>query len=79
MGLRRSLTRDSAISTDSLYSSFASSCKRKWVDLLTLQEERAGGGENFAPVSEKLLIFYSLHIFNIRADYTGTVVTCSTG
>lgn len=64
MGLRRSLTRDSAMSTDSLYSSFASSCKRKCVDLLSLQEERAGDGEGkFSPVSEELMIF----IFNCRA------------
>lgn len=39
MGLRWSLTRDSAMSVDSLYSSFASSCRRKWVDFLTLQWE----------------------------------------
>lgn len=62
MGLRRSLTRDSAMSTDSLYSSFASSIKRKWVDLLTLQEERARG-EKRKFVSEELLMFYNLHIF----------------
>lgn len=69
MGLRRSLTRDSAMSTDSLYSSFASSIKRKWVDLLTLQEERAGGKKRkFAPLSEELLIFYNLHIFKNGAD-----------
>lgn len=37
MGLRRSLTRDSAMREDSLYSSLASSCRRKWVDFLTLQ------------------------------------------
>lgn len=37
MGVRRSLTRDSAMSMDSLYSSLASICRRKWVDFLTLQ------------------------------------------
>lgn len=45
MGLRRSLTRDSDISADSLYSSLASSCRRKWVDFLTLQNESIGGEE----------------------------------
>ncbi len=43
MGLRRSLTRDSAMSVDSLYSSLASSCRRKWVDFLTLQKESSRG------------------------------------
>lgn len=39
MGLRRSLTRDSAMSADNLYSSLASSCSRRCVDFLTLQKE----------------------------------------
>lgn len=46
MGLRRSLTRDSAMSTDSLYSSLASSCRRKWVDFLTLQGREQPGEES---------------------------------
>lgn len=40
MGVRRSLVRDSAMSVDSLYSSLASSCSRKWVDFLTLQRRK---------------------------------------
>lgn len=58
MGLSRSLTRDSAIRVDSLYSSLASSCRRKWVDFLTLQRESGEGETLFGLVN----IYTSVHL-----------------
>ena len=78
MGLRRSLTRDSAMSMDSLYSSLASSCRRKWVDFLTLQKEsRRGGRESRTVIPHMLGNADDVTPFlsnNVKEDFT-----CSTG
>lgn len=87
MGLRRSLTRDSAMSTDSLYSSLASSCRRKWVDFLTLQKESSQDWGFVHSYKNKVhpLQYWSQSVFDnnpvikLHKNTGRARLTCSTG